>query len=108
MAISSALRSRKTGELGIWWMWSESGASWRAFGAEPGRRRQRQSETSYCLNHVLFCSFFRSTVSGMRKTSTVKDKNPLPQTVKVVVWKENGSWLGYLQEYPDYWTQGKT
>ena len=30
------------------------------------------------------------------------------QVVKVVVWEENGAWLGYLQEYPDYWTQGKT
>lgn len=30
------------------------------------------------------------------------------QVVKVVVWEENGIWLGYLQEYPDYWTQGDT
>jgi predicted RNase H-like HicB family nuclease len=30
------------------------------------------------------------------------------QTVKIVVWEEGGAWLGYLQEYPDYWTQGKT
>jgi predicted RNase H-like HicB family nuclease len=28
------------------------------------------------------------------------------QVVKVVVWEENGTWLGYLQEFPDYWTQG--
>jgi len=24
------------------------------------------------------------------------------------VWEEDGGWLGYLQDYPDYWTQGKT
>jgi hypothetical protein len=30
------------------------------------------------------------------------------QTVKIVVWEEEGAWLGYLQDYPDYWTQGKT
>jgi len=30
------------------------------------------------------------------------------QVVKVVIWEENGAWLGYLQEYPDYWTQGET
>jgi hypothetical protein len=30
------------------------------------------------------------------------------QTVKVVYWEEAGAWLGYLQEYPDYWTQGET
>jgi len=28
--------------------------------------------------------------------------------VKIVVWEEDGVWLGYLQEYPDYWTQGQT
>ncbi len=26
--------------------------------------------------------------------------------VKVVVWEEDAVWVGYLQEYPDYWTQG--
>ncbi len=30
------------------------------------------------------------------------------QTVKIVVWQEEGAWLGYLQDYPDYWTQGKS
>jgi hypothetical protein len=29
-------------------------------------------------------------------------------TVKFVRWQEDGAWLGYLQEYPDYWTQGET
>lgn len=28
------------------------------------------------------------------------------QTVKVVIWQEDDFWLGYLQEYPDCWTQG--
>ena len=28
--------------------------------------------------------------------------------VKVVVWEEDEAWLGYLQDYPDYWTQGET
>ncbi len=30
------------------------------------------------------------------------------QTVKYVFWEEDGAWLGYLQDYPDYWTQGET
>lgn len=25
-----------------------------------------------------------------------------------MVWEEDGAWLGYLQDYPDYWTQGET
>jgi hypothetical protein len=34
------------------------------------------------------------------------DKNM--HSVKVVVWEEEGGWLGYLQDYPDYHTQGTT
>jgi len=30
------------------------------------------------------------------------------QTVKIVVWEEDGAWLGYLQDYPDYMTQGES
>ena len=27
---------------------------------------------------------------------------------KIIIWEEDGAWLGYLQDYPDYWTQGDT
>jgi len=27
---------------------------------------------------------------------------------KIVVWKGAKFWLGHFQDYPDYWTQGKT
>ena len=30
------------------------------------------------------------------------------QTVKYVYWQQDDAWLGYLEEYPDYWTQGET
>jgi predicted RNase H-like HicB family nuclease len=30
------------------------------------------------------------------------------QTTKFVYWAEDGAWIGYLQDYPDYWTQGET
>jgi predicted RNase H-like HicB family nuclease len=29
-------------------------------------------------------------------------------TVKYVYWQEDDAWLGYLEEYRDYWTQGET
>ena len=29
-------------------------------------------------------------------------------TVKFVYWQADGTWIGYLQAYPDYWTQGET
>ena len=30
------------------------------------------------------------------------------QSFKFVYWEEDGGWLGYLQDFPDYWTQGDT
>lgn len=29
-------------------------------------------------------------------------------SVKYVHWQEGEAWLGYLQDYPDYWTQGES
>jgi len=28
--------------------------------------------------------------------------------VKYIYWQDEDMWLGYLEEYPDYWTQGET
>lgn len=28
------------------------------------------------------------------------------QVVKIVVWQEDDAWIGYVQDYPDYRTQG--
>jgi hypothetical protein len=30
------------------------------------------------------------------------------QTAKFVYWEQDGAWLGYFQDFPDYWTQGET
>lgn len=27
---------------------------------------------------------------------------------KYVYWKDDDTWLGYLDDFPDYWTQGDT
>ncbi len=27
---------------------------------------------------------------------------------RYVYWKDGETWLGYLEEYPDYWTQGES
>jgi predicted RNase H-like HicB family nuclease len=27
---------------------------------------------------------------------------------KYIYWQEYDLWIGYLEEYPDYWTQGET
>ena len=28
-------------------------------------------------------------------------------TKEFVYWQDEGVWVGYLKEYPDYWTQGE-
>lgn len=35
-------------------------------------------------------------------------ENGSMRTAKIVYWEEEGSWIGYLEEFPDYWTQGDT
>lgn len=30
------------------------------------------------------------------------------KSVQIIYWEEDGFWLGYLAEFPDYWTQGET
>ncbi len=28
--------------------------------------------------------------------------------LRYVYWQDEGMWLGYLEEFPDYWTQGES
>ena len=30
------------------------------------------------------------------------------QTLGITLWQDGSHWLGYLEEFPDYWTQGET
>jgi len=30
------------------------------------------------------------------------------KTMRYVYWQHEEMWLGYLEEFPDYWTQGET
>ncbi len=32
---------------------------------------------------------------------------PMDST-KYIYWQDQSLWLGYLQDYPDYWTQGES
>ena len=29
-----------------------------------------------------------------------------PVTIRSVYWQDEDMWLGYLEDFPDYWTQG--
>ncbi len=28
--------------------------------------------------------------------------------VRFIYWQDDDMWVGYLEEYPDYWTQGES
>jgi len=30
------------------------------------------------------------------------------RAVRFIYWQEDDMWLGYLEEYPDYWTQAES
>lgn len=30
------------------------------------------------------------------------------RAIKYIYWQDEDMWLGYLEEHPDYWTQGET
>lgn len=32
----------------------------------------------------------------------------MPETIKIIYWKGDTHWLGHMQDYPDYVTQGET
>lgn len=29
-------------------------------------------------------------------------------TARYIYWRDGDQWLGYLEEFPDYWTQGES
>jgi hypothetical protein len=35
-------------------------------------------------------------------------KERMMETTKFIYWQDGDMWLGYLEEYPDYMTQGET
>ena len=30
------------------------------------------------------------------------------KTARYIYWQDGDQWLGYFEEYPDYWTQGES
>lgn len=30
------------------------------------------------------------------------------ESLRYIYWQGGDAWLGYLQDYPDYWTQGES
>jgi predicted RNase H-like HicB family nuclease len=46
---------------------------------------------------------------GTERKAFPRGKEPGMKTVKIVYWQEpDGMWLGHLESFPDYLTQGET
>jgi hypothetical protein len=44
---------------------------------------------------------------GVNENSSGKGGEAM-RASKYLYWQDDGMWLGYMEEYPDYWTQGET
>ena len=63
--------------------------------------RNREEGSKYCGKIVLPLSCFVSE-------ATEHYNKPYMESAKYIYWQDNNQWLGYLQDYPDYWTQGES
>ena len=51
---------------------------------------------------------WKSDCTGSRLRYHIVARKASTSAVKIVVWEQDGGWLGHFQDYPDYWTQGET
>ena len=51
-----------------------------------------------------------ATACSLSPLSTLSKSgyNTAMESTKYIYWQDENHWLGYLQEYPDYWTQGES
>ena len=53
--------------------------------------------------------YWRSKAASDDEPKTpVRGEGRKMDAVKYVYWRDEDMWIGYLEEYPDYWTQGRT
>ena len=47
-------------------------------------------------------------INKRRENPSVSKTRTTATTERMVYWQDAGTWIGYFQNYPDYWTQGET
>ncbi|MBI2305349.1 MAG: type II toxin-antitoxin system HicB family antitoxin [Chloroflexi bacterium] len=40
--------------------------------------------------------------------TSLRNEEHSDASARFVYWQEDDAWIGYLEDYPDYWTQGDT
>lgn len=61
-----------------------------------------------CRRYALGNRFKGHHAVSTGQADATNGKETAMQVVKVVVWQAGDVWLGYLEDYPDYQTQGET
>ena len=75
------------------------------------QQRPRKYLFSFCAGASMrgpanaLCSASLSFTLGWSRADRRRDSM---HTVRFVHWQEREAWIGYLQDYPDYWTQGES
>jgi len=57
---------------------------------------------------VLQCRFVVRHVSLQADIHSRILANAMENGIRYIYWQHDDMWLGYLEEFPDYWTQGET
>jgi hypothetical protein len=73
---------------------------------EIAKRRQRRRRSTECKNEGAADRVVRAWTCGRYEAHGSEDL--VMKTVRFVYWEQDDVWIGYLQDYPDYWTQGET
>src|SRR5262249_23642741 len=86
--------------------------SWQATSCLASSRGKASSKPTALLqahaDHFPVGSILAGAISLLVECPGSTSRRAAMQTVKFVHWQEGDAWIGYLQDYPDYWTQGES
>lgn len=68
------------------------------------------AKSEYNNRHFLLTSLFEMAIYKLWNMmhSFLRKRDFTMQKPKYTYWQDGDMWLGYLEEFPDYWTQGQT
>ncbi len=68
---------------------------------------ENRSRTVRKANEIAACGEFARPLQSLYEWHA-RGEGSMIQTIRYLYWQENETWLGSLEEYPDYWTQGES
>src|SRR5688500_2231753 len=83
-------------------------SAWKA-SCRPSNRHMQLRRSSAAPRPPKTKSSSSTTPAAVIRTSkswSASSSYNRPMTARYVYWQADDTWLGYLEEFPDYWTQG--